>query len=57
MAVWEINKILGTPQPSGEYHHLELRVIELRKGWKFKAHVFTMGSFAFSQLIKNIDAP
>ena len=54
MALWEINKISGTPQPSGEYHHLELTVIELTKSWKSYAHVFTMGSFAFSRFNKNI---
>ena len=34
MALWEMNKILGTPQPSDEYHHLELRGIELPKNRK-----------------------
>ena len=34
MALWEMNKILGTPQPSGEYHHLELRGIELPQNGK-----------------------
>ena len=54
MVLRETNKIRGSSQPSDEYHHLELTVIELTKSWKSYAHVFTMGSFAFSRFYKNI---
>ena len=54
MVLRETNKSRGSSQPSDEYHHLELTVIELPKSWKSYAHVFTMGSFAFSRFNKNI---
>ena len=31
MVLMEMNEIRGTPQPSEEYHHLELRAVELPK--------------------------
>ena len=40
MSLWEMNKILGTPQPSDEYHHLELRGIELQKSGKSNPCVY-----------------